>query len=336
VNLVTGATGLLGSHVLIELCRKGQQTRALFRDEQKKQQVFDLFTYYFNDEAIVKWKLIEWQAADLLDITAIDQATKNIHTIYHCAAKVSFFKADFEACIQHNRHVTAHLVDFALKHGVALFCHVSSTAAIGASGSSIVTEESKWDVTTKHSGYGISKYLAEKEVWRGVEEGLQAVVVNPCVILGPAIDSSPSMQLIRTAKNGLRFYPSGTNSVVDVRDVALAMVSLCASSIRNERFLVVGAQLSFKDLMSQLSSAFHQKAPHLKAPRKLTLLLGMLNELKGHITGHRSGLSIETARSAYQSMQYSTNKIETALSFQFRPLSDTIENVLNGSDFLTK
>lgn len=335
MNLVTGATGLLGSHVLIELVRNGQRCRASFRSKSKVREVQLLFDYYFQTKSHEMWSLIDWVEADLTDVVDLEQLVQGAEIVYHCAALVSFFKADFEQCLKQNRYVTAGLIDFSLKHNVKHFCHVSSTAAIGGAGK-LVNEATKWQVGGKHSGYGISKLLAEREVWRGIEEGLNAVIVNPCVILGPAVKGSPSLQMLETAKNGLLFYTSGSNAVVDARDVAQAMNQLVEKGVVNQRFLVVGPQQSFKELFSQFAWQLGNKPPRVAVSKKLTYLFAIVHELWCHVSGKRSGLSIETARSSYQNVAYDINKIKAELSFEYTPLDQIISNMIQGQNFLNK
>ena len=335
MNLVTGATGLLGSHVLIELTKRNLRVRAVYRNAQKQKAVQQLFTYYFNEQAIEKWTLVEWVKADLLDIDDLKNLVKGSSTIYHCAALVSFFKADFEACIQQNRYVTANLVDLSIQYGIQHFCHVSSTAAIGGK-ETLVNEKSKWQEGARHSGYGISKLMAEKEVWRGIEEGLTAVIVNPCVILGPAAPGSPSLQMLDTAKKGLKFYTSGANAVVDARDVAWAMAELVAKGVVRERFLVVGPQQTFRELFSVFARSLGKTPPTIKAPKTLTLFFAAFHELWCHLSGKRDGLTIETARSSNEVLRYDRNKIEKELSFKYTPLQDIISNMIAGQAFIEK
>ena len=335
MNLVTGATGLLGSHVLIELAKRDKPIRAAYRSDAKKAAVEQLFHFYLKENASKKWQQIEWVRADLRDIDELKSIVQGSTTIYHCAALVSFFKADFEVCIQQNRYVTANLVDLAIQYGVQHFCHVSSTAAIGGK-EALVSEKSKWQEGAQHSGYGISKLMAEKEVWRGMEEGLTAVIVNPCVILGPAAPGSPSLQMLDTAKKGLKFYTSGANAVVDARDVAWAMVELVAKGVVRERFLVVGPQQTFRELFSVFARSLGKTPPTIKAPKTLTLFFAAFHELWCHLSGKRDGLTIETARSSNEVLRYDRNKIEKELSFKYTPLQDIISNMIAGQAFIEK
>ena len=335
MNLVTGATGLLGSHVLIELAKRDKPIRAAYRSDTKKAAVEQLFHFYLKENASKKWQQIEWVRADLRDIDELKSIVQGSTTIYHCAALVSFFKADFEACIQQNRYVTANLVDLSIQYGVQHFCHVSSTAAIGGK-ETLVNEKSKWQEGARHSGYGISKLMAEKEVWRGIEEGLTAVIVNPCVILGPAAPGSPSLQMLDTAKKGLKFYTGGANAVVDARDVAWAMAELVTKGVVRERFLVVGPQQTFRELFSVFAQKLGKTPPNIKAPKTLTLFFAVIHELWCHLSGKREGLTIETARSSNEVLRYERNKIEKELSFKYTPLEDIITNMIAGQAFIEK
>jgi nucleoside-diphosphate-sugar epimerase len=334
--LVTGATGLLGSHLLIQLTKNGQSCRALYRNKDKIADVHALFHYYFQDSAEEKWNSIEWLACDLLDISTLDDAMKNIDYVYHCAALVSFFKADFEACIKHNRIATANVVNASLTHQVKKLCYVSSTAAVGINPIGMSSELNKWELGSEVSGYSVSKFLAEKEVWRGIEEGLDAVIINPCVIFGPGDWNSSSLAIFKAAKKGMPFYPPGSNAIVDARDVANAMVQLMHSSIHKERFLCTGPNVRFYDLFALLTEKLGKSRPKYVAPKFLALIFALSNELLGHVTGKRSGVSIESVHAGYKTISYDHTKIEVALQLSFHSLEETIDNVLNGSKFITK
>jgi nucleoside-diphosphate-sugar epimerase len=256
--------------------------------------------------------------------------------VYHCAALVSFFKADFEACIQNNRIVTANVVNFSLRNKVQKLCYVSSTAAVGVNSKGTSTEANKWEPGSDVSGYSVSKFLAEKEVWRGIEEGLNAVIINPCVIFGPGDWNSSSLAIFKAAKKGMPFFPPGSNAVVDARDVANAMFQLMKSNISKERFLCVGPNLTFKELFSRLSEKLGKKAPRYSSPKFIALFYALINELLGHITGKSSGISIESVHSGYKTITYDRSKIEKAIEIHFHTLDETIENVLKGSDYIKK
>ncbi|MFM6935992.1 MAG: NAD-dependent epimerase/dehydratase family protein [Flavobacteriales bacterium] len=334
--LVTGATGLLGSHLLIQLTEKGDSCRALYRDKTKIPLVKALFDYYLKAKAEEQWKLVEWVPCDLLNLSELEEAIQGADYVYHCAALVSFFKADFESCIKNNRIATANVVNFALKYPVKKLCYVSSTAAIGTNSKGLSTEKNKWEPGSEVSGYSVSKFLAEKEVWRGIEEGLNAVIINPCVIFGPGDWNNSSLEIFKAAKKGMPFYPPGSNAIVDARDVSNAMILLMDSSIQKERFLCTGPNLRFYDLFSRLSIKLGKTKPRFSSPKYIALFYALINELLGHVTGKRSGVSIESVHSGYKNISYDRSKLEQAISISFHSLDETIDNVINGSTFIVK
>lgn len=329
--LVTGATGLLGSHLLIQLTQQGHSCRALYRNEQKIKEVKALYFYYYPNESTEKWDTIQWMPCDLLNLMEVDEALKGIDYVYHCAALVSFFKADFESCIKNNRIATANIVNYSLNHHIKKLLYVSSTAAIGVNPKGATNEQHKWEPGNEVSGYAVSKFLAEKEVWRGIEEGLNAVMINPCVIFGPGDWNSSSLAIFKAAKKGMPFYPPGSNAIVDVRNVVTAMISLMESAVSKERFLCVGPNLHFQQLFTSLCQALGKQAPKWTAPKFIALFYALMNELLGHITGKRAGVSIESVHSGYKSISYNRDKLDKVVPQSYYSLEDTIANVISGS-----
>lgn len=326
--LVTGATGLLGSHLLYELISNGESCVALCHSKSKISQVTDLFKYYNPSKADEFLNQITWKEGDLLDIFFLKELFVSITHVYHCAAKVSFFKSYFSECMRQNREATANIVNFCLKYRVEKLCYVSSTAAIGNNPKGFTTENDKWEIEGNNSGYSISKFSAEKEVWRGIEEGLTAVIINPCVILGPGNWESGSLSIFKTANKGLLFYPSGSNATVDARDVAFCMRYLMQSDIQSERFLCVGSNQSFKDLFIAVCSKIGSRIPKYQVSKSIALLSAYILEFFSRFSGKKSGLSVETINSAYKNVAYDVSKIKTVIPIEFRTLEETIENVL--------
>lgn len=327
--LVTGATGLLGSHLLYELTSNGETCLALCHSKSKISQVIDLFKYYNPTKADEFLKQITWKEGDILNVFFLKELFTDVTHVYHCAAKVSFFRSDFSECIRQNREATANIVNFCLKYKVKKLCYVSSTSAIGNNSKGLTTEKDKWQIDENKSGYSISKFSAEKEVWRGIEEGLTAVIINPCVILGPGNWESGSLSIFKTGKKGLRFYPSGSNATVDARDVAFCMCFLMKSTAQSERFLCVGTNQSFKELFTIVCSKMKSSLPKYEAPKPLALFFAYIIEFFSRFSSKKSGLTVETVQSAYNNISYDVSKIEALVPIQFRTLKETVENVLN-------
>ncbi len=323
---VTGGTGLLGSHVLVELSKRNQHIRALKRNQSSLETVKSVFEFYLEDSAQSKFDQIEWVNGDILDITSLENAMAGCTEVYHCAGYVSFTKKDFSTLMKINKHGTANVVNVALSNGTEKFCHVSSTAALGRQkNNSAYTENNKWVTSSENSNYAVSKYLSEMEVWRGIEEGLNATIVNPCVILGAGNWNESSLEIFRTVKKGIKFYSSGTNAFVDARDVAFCMVELMSRDKMKERYLTIGENVPFKQLLDMIADELEVKRPTIGVKKWMTGLAWRLEKFKCFFTGATPKITKETARSAMSVSTYSNQKIRDAITVNFTPVSETVK-----------
>ncbi len=326
--LVTGSTGLLGTHLLYELVSHGQKVRAMKRAGSDLENVKRIFAHY-SLQADSLFNLIEWVDGDMLDLFSIEDTMAGIEKVYHCAALVSFKQSDQEKMNLINSEGTANVVNACLRAGVKKICHVSSTAALGkAVRNEVITEKTKWKVSKDNSNYSISKFNAEREVWRGTEEGLQAVIVNPCVILGPGKWNDSSTAMFKTAYEGLKFYTEGSNAFVDARDVAKIMVRLMDSEIHSERFLITGENLTFRDLFSMIAEEMGKEKPKIKVEKELSEFGWRYEGVRTFFTKTEPRITKETARAAHRKYVYSNEKIKSAIDFEFTPVEDTIRNAV--------
>lgn len=330
---VTGGTGLLGSHLLYHLSQQDVSIRAIFRDQSKINLTFKIFQFYSPENAESLFSKIEWVNCDVLDVVTLEDYMQGCKTVYHCAAIVSFARKDFFKMMKVNRRGTANVVNLGLDLGIKKLCFVSSTSAVSTDidhPENPLIEKNKWVQTPETSGYSISKYSSEKEVWRGIEEGLDAVIVNPSMILGPGSWDESSLKILRTISNGFKFYTAGSNAFVDARDVAAVMVHLMQSEIKNERFLVTGTNISFKSFFDKVAMQLGVKAPSILAGPFLSALACNLSWFISLFTGKRT-LTKDSVRSAQATTFYSSEKLLHALKdFQFRSIDDTIENAVKG------
>lgn len=327
---VTGGTGLLGSHLLIELSKRGLKIRALKRKSSDLTEVKNLFVYYLNDIDLTLFKQIEWVDGDINDVTTLPTLMKGSTTVYHCAGFVSFAKRDFKKLIQINKYGTANVVNTCIKLGIKNLSHVSSTAAIGRDAKqSVITEHNKWINSKSNSNYAVSKYLGEMEVWRGQEEGLNVSIVNPSVILGAGNWNDSSLTLFNSIKNGLKFYPTGTNAFVDARDVAFCMVELMDKKMFDKRFLTISENIKFKDLFDIIAHELKVNKPTIKAKPWMVSMAWRLEALKCFFTRQQPQITKETSASAMQNNTYSNQKIKTALNFKFIPIQQSVQNAVN-------
>lgn len=327
---VTGGTGLLGSHLLVELTKEKDSIRAIYRSEKKRIQTQQLFKFYYPEDWEAKFAQIEWLEGDILDVPFLLESMKNCEYVYHCAALVSFHKNDFNRLIKINREGTANVVNACLHLNVKKLCYVSSTAAIGGNVKELISEKTKWKNTPTTSGYSISKYNAEREVWRGIEEGLNAVMVNPCVILGAGNWNDSSLTIFRTLEKGLKFYPPGSNATVDARDVSTIMIALMKSDIHSQRYLCIGSNQSFYNLMNEISKQLHVKAPTIKTGRFMVEVARRFSWFFSLFSSKKPSITKETVHSLFGERVYDNSKIKKAIGYEFKTLEETIENGIKG------
>lgn len=323
--LVTGGTGLVGAHLLFHLLNENKPIRAIYRNEKKFENVKRIFSYYTKD-ADTLFNNIEWVEADLNNIPQLTEAFKDITHVYHCAAFVSFEPNKFDVLKKTNIKGTANVVNFCIGNKVEKLCYVSSIAALGSAlNNEIITEDTEWNKEIDNSVYAITKYGAELEVWRGTQEGLDAVIVNPGVIIGPGIWRYGSGSLIKMIYNGLKYYTTGSTGYIDVNDVVKAMIQLVKSDYKNERYILVSENLSFKVFFTKTARYLGVKPPQKEAKPWLLNIAWRLDWLKHKLTGKRRVLSKQTAKSALTETNYSNNKIKEAIDFEFLPIDKSIE-----------
>lgn len=325
--LVTGGTGLVGSHLLFDLAKKGENIRALKRENSSLQDVRDCFAYY-SDKADELFDKIEWVNGDMLDTDSLDDALEGITKVYHSAALVSFKKADKNLMKNINVEGTRNIVDACLDHKIEKLCFVSSVAALGTpeEKEDIVSETTPWSPEDKRSGYSISKFNSELEVWRGIEEGLDAVIVNPSIILGPGQWHKGSSLLFTTVAKGMKYFTRGITGYVDVRDVSKAMVQLMDSDIKNERFLLNADNCSYEFIFKSIAKALNLPEPQKYASPLLTGIGWRLAYLKKIFLFQEPGFTRATARSSHNRTYYSNQKIKDTLNFEFITVEDSIKD----------
>lgn len=326
MQLVTGATGIAGSHILLECAQRGP-VRAIHRHGSDRSIVERIFRYYRAD-ADALLNAVEWMQTDILDRVGLDIAMRGVRYVHHAAAMVSFNPGDAGALASANIDGTANVVNAALEHGVERLCHVSSTATIGGTGWNGPRDESmQWEDEEHHSAYAISKHAAELEVHRGIAEGLDAVMVNPCIIIGPGPAGRSSMTLIERLRKGTRFYPTGSNAVVDARDVARCMLALMDQGSTGERYLLVGENVSYQRLFGSLATAFGRPMPDTALRPWMLQAAWRFERVRSLLTGSKPFITRDTAHSAIADRSFSAEKVQKLLGIRFIPAEHAVANV---------
>jgi len=327
---VTGGTGMVGAHLLYDLVSKGAEVRALKRPGSSILRTEKIFSYYTSEYKSLLQN-IEWVDGDLLDKDSLCELLAGVDQIYHCAAIVSFDQRDRETMIHNNVEGTANLVDLAVSLYIPRFCHVSSISAIGSPPEGIeANEDHPWRNNMDHSAYSDSKYLSEMEVWRAIFLGLNAVIVNPSVIIGPGDWKSGSSILFSTVWKGLKFYTKGGTGFVDVRDVTKVMQLLMADDVwetaKNQRYILNAENRTFRDFFNQIAGCLQVKPPKYFADNLLLSLAFRLSSIKSYLTGTQPSITRETARSANRLSCFDGSKIVRTIGFEYTPVEDSIRN----------
>lgn len=310
--LITGSTGLVGSHLIQALIAKNEPVKALYRGSIPFEHA-----------------LIEWIRADILDIVTLEEAMQGIEQVYHCAAIVSFNPRERKALHKTNIEGTANIVNACLNTGVKKLLFVSSVAALGRiREDKPINETMNWTEETSNSEYGKSKFLAEMEVWRGIGEGLNAVIVNPTIILGSGNWNKGSASVFKSAYNEFPWYTEGTTGFVDVHDVVKAMITLMNSSINAERFILSAETSTYRNLFTLIANAFGKKPPTRSVTPLIAAIVWRLETFKAMFTGKQPLLTKETAKTAQAKVSFDNSKLLKHLpDFKYTPLTTSIKRI---------
>lgn len=315
--LVTGASGFLGQHLLQVLAQQDLPVVALYHSRQPELQMPGL----------------SWKCCDLLDIMAVEEVMQGITQVYHCAATVSFDSRKSRQMIHNNVTSTSHVVNAALEAGVNKLVHVSSIASLGRTvadtgNGTHISEDTHWEESKANSAYAESKFMAEMEVWRAMAEGLNAVIVNPGIILGEGDWSKGSANLMQIVYNEFPWYTEGVNAWVDVKDVADAMVLLMNSEISEERFILSGGNFSYKEVFTTMALAMKRNPPSKLASPWMTELVWRAEVFKSRLAGKETTISKDSARTAQAQYYYSNEKFcKTFPGFRYRSLDSTVQRM---------
>ncbi len=322
--LVTGGTGLVGSHLLVLLTEQYPKVTAIYRNEARIEKVKHVFSYYDKQDF---FQNINWIKADILDIPALEAAFDGVNQVYHCAAKVSFAEKDEALMRKVNIEGTANIVNISLSKNVNKLCYVSSIATLDKKPKNdLITEENEWNPESNNYDYAITKYGGEMEVWRASQEGLSVIIVKPGVILGPGYWGENTGRFFSNAANNYPFYTEGMTGFVGVQDVVKSMVKLMESEVNNEAFILVAENKTYKEVLTQIAKSIKTKTPYIKVNSFTANLAWRFSNMVSLLTGKKPLITKQTAKSSLSITRYSSEKLEKAINFSFTP----IHQVING------
>ncbi len=313
--MVTGATGFLGAELIHQLTAQGIKLKAL----KRKQSVIP--------DLIKDNELIEWAIADINDLSDLEDAFEDVDQVFHCAALVSFDPKDKAKLLKINIEGTSNIVNLCQELNVRLI-HVSSVAALGnAKKGALITEKDFWEYDAKAHAYAISKYEGEMEVWRGISEGLDAVIVNPSVIIGKSAGFEGSGAIFKLVKDGLSYYTKGATGIVDVSDVAKCMIALMNTKESAERFTISSENYHYKQFFGEIANGYGIKAPTKEAKPWMLGIAWRAAKIASLFTGKPAALTSDAARSSLNESFYSNEKIKQTIGIDFKPLKQSIEEI---------
>ncbi|MDR3652973.1 MAG: NAD-dependent epimerase/dehydratase family protein [Paludibacter sp.] len=324
--LVTGGTGLVGGNLLWHLLQENDKVTAIRRSTSKIESLRTIFSFYTTTPERFLER-IDWIVADVLDENSILKAMTHATIVYHCAAMVSLGNND--DILQHTNVIgTRNIVNACIQNNINKLCFVSSIAACGKSiiGEHI-DENSFWEDSSIQSTYSRSKYYSEQEVWKGIQKGLNAVIVNPGVILGVSGSNAGSSKLFSQIQKGMIFYTLGGSGYVDVQDVVKVMIQLTNSSISRERFILVAENCSNKDILNWIADGFKKNHPFIRVGKRALWAVGIVSEFFGKLFNFQPLIDRGTAKSAINRNYYSSKKITNSISYKFTPVKDCIKDV---------
>ena len=323
--LVTGGTGLVGSHLLYHLLLENDSVRAIHQKNSDLNAVKKVFQHYRPD-IDAQFNKIRWVEADLNDVPDLETAFEDVHQVYHCAALVSFLSRDYKKMRKINIEGTTNIVNLCISNQVEKLCFVSSVAAIENAAPGVLMDESdNWNIATDKSGYAITKYGAEMEVWRASQEGIPVIIVNPGVIIGSGFWHKGSGRMFSRVNDGLKFYTTGITGFVGVQDVVKVMHRLMKSSLINQRFILVSENLSYKQVLNSIADALKKDKPRIRINKLMSECIWRFEFLRSKLTLSAPLLTRRTARSSLANHPYTADKIKKELDFDFETVDSCIQ-----------
>ena len=321
--LVTGATGILGRVVVLELLKRGRSVRATKRVSSNTEEVRDSYRFY-TDQPDEFFNKIEWVDVDFEDIDSLQSALNEIEEVYHCAGKVSFHPDDRRTMYHTNIENTRRLLYACENSLVKKFCFVSSTAVLdGVDEQGEVTEDSNYNSKLAHSSYSKSKHFSEMEVWRASAEGLNTVIINPGVIIGSGNWQASSGEMF----DAFEKYPyamSGSTAYVDVRDVAEIAISLMDKKSFGERYIIISESKKILEVANYVRWKLGKSK--VKVLSKAVLNLGyVLNILFGWLIPKLKMMTKVNLETVTSHLVVSNKKIKQELDYEFIKVFDSID-----------
>ena len=332
--LVTGGTGFVGTYLLYELLKGNSSIKSTYRKEKNKELTEEFFKLKDLNHPKLFNKII-WVKMDLTEMSSLDELYSGINIIYHCAAFVSLAKRHKNLLMETNVEGTSNIINYAIKHKIKKILFISSIASIGAKDyDSIINEDHSWNHKINHTDYALSKYKSELEVWRGSQEGVPAVIVNPGFIIGSHFWNRSSSSIFKRIYNGLKFYPTGKISLVSVEDVVIASIKLMNSKIQNERFILVSENMNYKEFLDLISKNLGKSLTKYPLKKPLLYIIYFFDIILSFLRIKKRFMSKALISTFNNNQEFNGNKIKKFISFKYEKIDKKVKEICK--DFIDK
>ena len=313
--LVTGATGLVGANLVELLNQTGWEVRILRRSTSR----MDALKGLSFEEAI----------GDILDEDSLVSAMRGVDVVFHVAGAADYWRQPPEHLYRINVDGTRHVVQAARRAGVGRLIYTSSVAAVGPAPDPRhpVDETHAFNLPPDVFPYGHSKWLAEQEVYKGVAGGLDAVIVNPSIVIGPRDVYLTSGSLFKSLGRGVPFVPRGGSGVVDARDVALGHLRAATQGQRGERYILSAVNLSHMELACKIAQALGVSPPRWELPPWSTNIVAWLVDTLRRF-GARVPADGSTIRLGKFWFYVDNRKSREHLGLTYRPIEQAIHEAV--------
>lgn len=315
--LVTGGTGFIGSNLALALLQEGYRVRILRRPS--------------SDLRAIGNADVEHVLGDLRDQAAIRRAVKGCDTVFHTAALVSYWRKERKEMMDINVNGTRNVVEACLELCVEKLVHTSSIAAVGFErGGRLANESTPFNWGTYNVGYRTSKHLSEKEIQRGVRLGLQAVIVNPSVVIGPGDIRFHGGQIVRDVyKKRLFYFTAGGMNVVSVEDVVYGHMRAAKVGRVGERYILGGENLTHEQIILTTSEVVGGWGPWFSLPSPLVTVMSTAAEWIGNATNTRPWISSELVAGIGLTVWFSHEKATRELDYHPTPFREAVDRTFH-------
>lgn len=316
--LVTGATGFVGSHVARVLAKEGHQVRALVRPG--------------GNTLNIENTGVEVALGDVREPESVKAAVKGCDGVFHVAALYTFWSPRPQEFHETNVMGTRNVLQVALETGVKRVVHTSTWAVVGgATRGRLATEASQAKPGELKGAYRWSKYLAELEALAFADKGLEVVVVNPTVPVGPGdAKPTPTGRLILDFLRGrIPAYVDTCLNLIAVEDVAWGHYLAFQRGRSGERYILGHRNMTLKEVLQSLAAITGKSAPRLRVPIGLATVAAYLDNLfEGALLRRQPRIPLEGVLHARRSVAADCSKAVKELGLPQSPVEEALERAV--------